>query len=301
MDFDSNIQNSTLCISVIQIIMVISIKNKNMYKNEQTFEIAECLKTSWRDFQNEPGYDISSNTLTLEQDEFHYELDPETGENLNNGEVRKVIRTFNWPNYLFGEHLDQNQMTLLKILRNRQTIDAKYSDPIFISRELNNRFQWIRESLHPSSHYWEDFLNTQRDLIQNQFKEAVPDECLEALLISYVTGLFENAFQKEFEIIRLLDIAAKKIKINLIKSEIATLFGLMLNSNIISINESLRLAKVLEAEFYTELEGKGKKKLKPMNLTSMDNALVKVVGRLVKRDTTILNTRDKLLKMLKAF
>ena len=75
----------------------------------------------------------------------------------------------------------------------------------------------------------------------------------------------------------------------------------MLNSNIININETQRLAKVLEAEFYTEMKGKGKKKSKPMNLTFMVTELHSVKSNLSNSDTTTLKTRDTLLKRLSEF
>ncbi len=263
--------------------------------------LKEALEESWKAFQNEPGYDNTLLTATITNEEINYLLDSDTGEPLDNGEVRMVSRTVDWPSYLFGRHLDQNQLTLSIILKNRKIMDQQFLIPIILRDRMNYRFQFIRESLPPSSHYWEDFLNTQRDLIQNEFIAAVPDQRLEAPLISFVTTIFDNEFQKEYEVIRSLDIASKKIKINLIKSEIATLFGLMLTSNIINNTDSIRLAKVLEAEFYTEKQGKGKKRLKPMNLTTMEGAFRKVISGLGRRETAALNSKAEILRLLAKF
>lgn len=261
----------------------------------------EALEESWKAFQNEPGYDNTLLTATITNEEINYLLDSDTGEPLDNGEVRMVSRTVDWPSYLFGRHLDQNHLAISTFFKNRKIMDERYEIPVFLINEINLLFRFIRKNLPPSSHHWEDFLNTQRDLIQNEFMEAVPNQRLETPLISFVTTIFDNEFQKEYEVIRSLDIASKKIKINLIKSEIATLFGLMLTSNIINNTDSIRLAKVLEAEFYTEKQGKGKKRLKPMNLASMEGAFRSFTSRASRRETAALNSKAKILRLLAKF
>ncbi len=262
--------------------------------------LRELLSESWENFQNEIGYDKNTMNLNITREDINYSLHSETGEPIDNGQVKMVNQTIDWPNYLFGNHLDQNQLTLSIILKNRK-FAMEYFIPITVISKLRDRFSSFRENLPPSSHYWEEFLNTKRDLIQNEYQAAIPDECLEAPLVSFVTNMFDNEFQKEFEVIRSLDIASKKIKINLIKSEIATLFGLMLTSNIISNTETKRLAKVIEAEFYTEKEGKGKKKIKPLNLESMDDALRSFTSRVGRRDTAALKSKAVILELLEKF
>lgn len=262
--------------------------------------LRELLSESWENFQNEIGYDKNTMNLNITRENIIYSLDSETGEPIDNGQVNMVNQTIDWPNYLFGNHLDQNQLTLSIILKNR-SLAIEYFIPITVMGKLRDRFSSFRENLPPSSHYWEDFLNTKRDLIQNEYQAAIPDESLEAPLVSFVTKMFDNEFQKEYEVIRSLDIPSKKIKINLIKSEIATLFGLMLTSNIISNTDSKRLAKVIEAEFYTEKEGKGKKRLKPMNLTSMEGAFRSFTSRASRRETAALNSKAEILRLLAKF
>ena len=262
--------------------------------------LRELLSESWENFQNEIGYDKNTMNLNITREDINYSLDSETDEPIDNGQVKMVNQTIDWPNYLFGNHLDQNQLAISIIFKNR-SLALEYFIPITVMGQLRDKFRWIKKNLHPSSNYWEDFLNTQIDLIQNEFIAAVPDQRLEAPLITFVVTMFHNEFQKEYEVIRSLDIASKKIKINLIKSEIATLFGLMLTSNIININERKRLAKVIEAEFYTEMEGKGRKKLKAMNLTSMGGEFRNVISGLGRRETAALNTKEKILRLLAKF
>lgn len=121
-----------------------------MYEED---ELRYILTESWHHFQNEPGFDNTLLTVQLIKEEIIYLRDFETGEPLDNGEVRMVSQTVDWPSYLFGRHLDQNQMTLAIIIENRKIMDEQYWNSVNISKKLYNIFQWIRESLPPSRMY----------------------------------------------------------------------------------------------------------------------------------------------------
>jgi len=263
-------------------------------------ELHYILTENWKSFVNEPGYDNNSKTAKITSEGIRYDLDPENGEPLNNGEVQIITRTVDWPNYLFGKHIDQGEFFMMSKMWNRTKVEPKYLTMIYINDYLNSNFKFIKNNLPPSIYSWEEYLNHHLDQIQNELIIALQNSELESSLLTFVTSTFETQFRVERSKIRSLDIASKKIPISLNQSDIATLFGLILNSNIIDTNERKRLANVLEREFCTVIKGQGHKKIKPMNLTSMSDKLNTATSRLRNKDSAIIKVKKEILKKLES-
>lgn len=268
-----------------------------MYEED---ELRYILTESWHHFQNEPGYDRKSNMASISSEVIIHQYDWETGDNLDNGEVRIHTQTVDWPSYLFGKHIGHNELFHMSRLKNRIKIEPKYLPAIYINDFLNSSFKWIKNNFPPSIYNWEEYLTHQLDQIQNELNTALPVQDLEPSLISFVSNKFEFNFREERSKIRSLDIASKKIPISLNQSDIATLFGLILNSNIIDTNERKRLANILEREFCTIIKGQGHKKIKPMNLTSMSDKLNTATSRLRNKDSAIIKVKKEILKKLES-
>ncbi len=262
-----------------------------------TQNIKSLLEISWNEFQMEPGYLKKEKLVEITKEEIIFKLD-ESGIPLNNGLKKTSICKYNWTSYAFGEHLDQNLISLSKFKSFKS--NPEYIIPAYLNSFIEIHLEKVKGlSDNVPLRIRNEFLDEQLDILQNIFLEATPQEHLEGLVIAYISNRFETFFKKERTENAQLDIASKKININLNKNDISILFGLLFNSNILKPEDRQRVAHIIENEFCTNKEGKGNKNNRPLKLTNMDKALYSSTSKLRRKDTSALNTKETILTLLR--